>query len=272
MRAPRSQPNRCCDHELIPRGAAKALLPNRAARSDRSGDMMKTFKIRAAIAVCSGGLLSIAFPLSASAHITIGPYIAAPGSYALVTFRVPNESASAKTTRVEVDIPGDTGFADVSYVPVPGWTATMTTATLTKPIVVAGNELKVAVNRVIFTADPGRGLQNRQLQLFELSMGQVPNVGRVYLPTIQTYDDGTEIRWDQRGTDGEHPAPVLYVNDAPVVSQDSDAEVTAASEAERSPTASNNDVLARGLGIGGVAVGAVGILLAAGSRRRATKK
>ncbi len=232
---------------------------------------MKKIRIKAAIALGAGGLLAFALPLSASAHVTVTPYTATPGSYALVTFKVPNESGTATTTQVEIDIPGDTAFADVSYVPVPGWTATMKTSTLSKPITVQGNELTVAVSAVIFTADPGHGIQDGQLQLFQLSLGQVPDVGKVSLPTIQTYDDGTVVRWDQRGTNADHPAPILYVNDAPVVSADSDAEVTAASQAEVAPQG-GTDVVARGLGIGGLVVGAIGIVLAVTSRGKAVGK
>lgn len=232
---------------------------------------MKNRRIKAAIAIGAGTFLAVAIPLSASAHVTIAPYTATPGSYALVTFKVPNESATARTTSVEIDIPGDTAFATVTYVPVPGWTTTMTTSTLSKPITVDGNEVKTAVTKVVFSADADQGIRDGQLQLFQLSVGQIPDVGRIYLPTVQTYDDGTVVRWDQRGADAEHPAPVLYVNDHPVVSHDSDAEVTAASQAELAPGAVSTDVVARGIGIGGLVVGAVGIVLAITARRKASE-
>lgn len=230
--------------------------------------MRKT--IAAPLTIGIGVLLALAVPLAASAHVTVTPYTAAPGSYALVTFTVPNESGSATTDRVEIDIPDDTAFASVSYVPVAGWTAELVTTTLSKPIRVAGNELKEAVTKVIFTANAGGGIQDGQLQLFKLSLGHVPDVGRVYLPTTQTYSDGSVVKWDQRGANADHPSPVLYVNDTPVVSSDSDAEVTAASQAELAPAASA-DLIARVLGIAGLVVGAVGIVLAITvTRRRAT--
>jgi uncharacterized protein YcnI len=228
--------------------------------------------IKASIALGAGALLAVAVPLAASAHVTVSPYTAEPGAYALVTFKVPNESGTATTDQVEIDIPESTPFPDVSYVPVTGWTAQVVTSELANPIRVEGNEQKTAVSSVIFTADAGTGIQNGQLQLFQLSVGPVPDTGRVYLPTTQTYSDGTVVKWDQKGTDAEHPSPVLYVNDAPVVSDDADAEVTAASQAELAPAgAAAPDVLARGLGIGGLVVGAVGVVLAiVAGRRRAT--
>jgi uncharacterized protein YcnI len=229
-------------------------------------------------ALGAGALLAIAAPLAASAHVTISPYTAEPGSFALVTFKVPNESATAVTNRLEVDLPTATPFSSVSYVPVAGWDVSLVTETLPKPITLDGNELKAAVTTVIWTAHPGSEITAGQLQLFSLSLGAVPDTGRIRLPTTQTYSDGTVVHWDGAGAESEHPAPTLYVNDAPVVSHDADAEVTAATEAEAhdgqgtpgAPAASSSDPLARGLGIAGLVVGAVGIVLSAVTLRRRT--
>jgi uncharacterized protein YcnI len=222
--------------------------------------MQRSTAFKGALALGTGVALALVVPLAASAHVTVAPYTAESGSYSLITFRVPNESGTATTDRVQVDIPGSTPFADVSYVPVPGWTAKVITSTLADPIKVAGNEQKTAVSSVVFTADAGNGIAGGQLQLFQLSVGPVPDVGRVYLPTTQGYSDGTFVKWGQKGADAEHPSPVLYVNDSPVVSDDSDAEVTAASQAELAP--SQPDVVARILGLAGLVFGAVGIVLA----------
>lgn len=236
---------------------------NRPSRNNRT-TTHKAVAITAAVG--AGTLLALVAPLAASAHATLTPYTAAPGSYAFITFRVPNESSTA-TTRVQIDLPADTAFADVSYVPVAGWTGELVSSELAKPIRVGGNELKRAVTRVTFIADADSGIRDGQLQLFQLSVGPVPDVGRVYLPTTQTYSDGSSVAWDQRGADAERPAPVLYVNDTPVVSSDADAEVTAASQAEAAP-GSAPDLVARGLGIGGLVVGAVGVVLALVVQRR----
>ncbi|MEO7122558.1 MAG: DUF1775 domain-containing protein, partial [Lacisediminihabitans sp.] len=79
-------------------------------------------KLGTTIALAAGVLLAVAVPLSASAHVTVAPNAAAAGSYALVTFKVPTESATAVTNKLEVDLPTDTPFTSVSYVPVTGWT------------------------------------------------------------------------------------------------------------------------------------------------------
>lgn len=226
------------------------------------------------IAVGAGTLLAVAAPLAASAHVTITPNTSEPGSYALVTFRVPNESATAVTNRVEVDIPAATPFSSVSYVPVAGWDVSLVTETLPKPIKVDANELKEAVTKVIWTAHPGSEIADGQLQLFSLSVGAVPETGRILLPIIQTYGDGTAVHWDGATADSEHPAPTLYVTDAPVASHHDDAEVTAATEPEAhagtAAATSASDPLARGLGIAGLMLGAVGIVLGAVTLRRRT--
>jgi uncharacterized protein YcnI len=226
--------------------------------------------VKAAIAIGAGVLLAIAVPLAASAHVTITPYGADPGSYAVITFKVPNESSTATTTKLEVDIPTGTPFASVSYVPVPGWSTDLVSETLPKPITIDHNQLTTAVTRVVWTADAGSEIRDGQLQQFPLSVGPVPNTGKIELAATQTYSDGTIVKWNESGPDSAHPAPVLYVNDPPVASNDADAEVTAATIADATPPTSA-DPIARSLGIGGLVVGAIGIVLAVTARRPKSK-
>jgi uncharacterized protein YcnI len=183
---------------------------------------------------------------------------------------VPNESSSATTTTLEVDIPTGTPFASVSYVPVPGWSTELVSETLPKPVTIDHNQMTTAVTRVIWTADAGSAIRDGQLQQFSLSVGPVPTTGKILLPAIQSYSDGTVVKWDESGSNSQHPAPVLYVNDPPVASSDADAEVTASMVADATP-APSGDPIARGLGIGGLVVGAIGIVLAVTARRPKSK-
>ncbi|MDQ1597239.1 MAG: hypothetical protein QOI70_663 [Microbacteriaceae bacterium] len=226
--------------------------------------------IKVAVAIGAGALLAIAVPIAASAHVTITPYGADPGSYSIITFAVPNESSSATTTKLEVDIPTGTPFASVSYIPVSGWSTDLVSETLPKPVTIDHNQLTTAVTRVIWTADAGSEIRDGQLRQFSLSVGPVPNTGKIRLPATQTYSDGTVVRWNESGSNSQHPAPVLYVNDAPVASTDADAEVTAAMVADATPPASG-DPIARALGIGGLVVGTIGIVLAVTARRPRSK-
>lgn len=230
---------------------------------------MKKRKIAAvSAALGAGALLAIAAPLSANAHVTITPNTTDPGSYALVTFKVPNESSTAVTNKVELDIPTATPFSSVSYVPITGWDVALVTETLPKPIKLDGNELKEAVTKVIWTAHPGSEIAAGQLQLFSLSLGAVPDTGKILLPTTQTYSDGSVVRWADAGADSEHPAPTLFVTDSPVPAHNEQSKADAATTT--TTTTSSADPIARGLGIAGLVLAAVGIVLAAVTLRRRT--
>lgn len=225
----------------------------------------------ASIAIGAGALLAIAAPLAASAHVTVAPNTAAAGSYALLTIKVPNESATAVTTKIELDIPADTPFSSVSYVPVPGWTVDTVTETLPTPVKIEGGEITKAVTKVTWTAQPGSEIAAGQLQLFPLSVGPVPDTGKIVLKALQSYSDGTLVSWSETTENAEHPAPVLYVNDAPAGDHhDSTTGPTVDAEphAPSTAVASSDDAVARGLGIAGLVLGAVGVVLGIVAFRR----
>ena len=78
-------------------------------------------------AVRTTTLLAVGIGLApASAHVRVKPDTTAAGSYAGLTFRVPNESDTASTTRMVLTLPQDRPLGHVSVRPVPGWTATVT--------------------------------------------------------------------------------------------------------------------------------------------------
>jgi uncharacterized protein YcnI len=231
---------------------------------------MNSFAL-SAVALVAGTTIALAAPLAASAHVTLDENTAAAGSFALITFKVPNESASQTTTTVEVTLPSDTPLAYVSYVPVAGWTAELTTTTLGTPVEGEDGTVTEAVTKVTWTADPGAGISDGQLQLFPLSVGPIPNTGSIVLPVEQTYSDGTLVSWSDTGDNAEHPAPVLYVNDAPVADHHGDGGTTIeATDAGASGPASSDDVLARALGMGGLVLGAIGLVIGITARRKTT--
>ena len=221
--------------------------------------MKKKTLITASIA--AGALLAIAAPLAASAHVEVTPNTAAAGSSADIMFRVPNESATATTTKVEVDIPAATPFATVRYVAVPGWVATCH-----HPITVDKTTLTEAVTRVIWTSQPGSEITDNEIRQFTLSVGGVPDTGKIELNAIQSYSDGSVVTWSGTGEGAEHPSPVLYVNDAPVAEHDAHAASTSTTDATGAEASS--DTLARLFGIGGLVVGTVGVVLSIVTLRR----
>jgi uncharacterized protein YcnI len=231
---------------------------------------------RTLAALGAGALLAVAAPLSASAHVTLQSNTAAAGSYTLLTFKVPNESADGATTdRIAITLPTDHPLVSASYVPVPGWTATATTETLPKPVVRGDDTITRAVTRVTWTAQPGHGIPTGALGLFQLSVGPVPSVGSIAFPADQTYSDGSVVSWNQKGAKAEHPAPVLYVNDAPPASGATAPSpgVTATASQPLASAPAAPDVIARVFGIAGLVVGAIGLVvgIAGMSARRRTR-
>ncbi len=148
----------------------------------------------------------------ASAHVTVSSADAAPGGFGKLTFRVPNESDTAGTVSLRIQIPPEAALASLSAQPVPGWTVTMTTSDLEEPIENHGQEISSYVSLVEFRAEDGGGIRPGEFQEFALSGGPFPDVDQVSFPTVQTYSDGSESAWIEPTVDGEepeHPAPTL---------------------------------------------------------------
>ena len=159
--------------------------------------------------------LVVGTALPAFAHVTVSSPDATPGGLGVVVFRVPTESATASTTRLTVNLPAATPFAVVSSKPLPGWTVSTTDRRLAKAIEDDdGFNITKAVATVTWTARPGQGLAPGQFEEFALSVGPFPGkAGKLSLPVIQTYSDGTVVQWDEptpaSGKEPEHPAPTL---------------------------------------------------------------
>ena len=233
---------------------------------------MKKSLFTSATALIAGAVIALAAPLAASAHVGIDPNQSDPGTYPLITFKVPTESATATTTRIELTLPQDTPFGFVSYTPVEGWTTELVKETLPEPVVTDDGEVTEAVTKVIWTAEPGSELTAEQYGLFPLVLGPVPDTGSVVLAVDQTYSDGTVVSWSETGADAEFPAPVLYVNDVPESdhhaggeADDEHAEIVVYGD---TAAAASDDTLARVLGIGGLVLGAVAVVIAVTSRRK----
>lgn len=230
--------------------------------------MKKSTITKSVTAVFAGAVLAIAVPLAASAHVSISPNTATPDSYSVITFKVPNESATATTTKLEVTLPTDHPFLSVSYVPVPGWTTQLVTSKLDTPVKADDDEITEATTKVIWTAAAGSEITAGQLQQFSLSLGPVPDTGSVTFTADQTYSDGKIVSWSQSGDDAEHPAPVLYINDEAPSSHHGTTTATH-DEADATTTAtSSSDVIARVLGIIALILGAVGLVLGITARRK----
>ncbi|PSL08245.1 uncharacterized protein YcnI [Haloactinopolyspora alba] len=219
--------------------------------------------VRAGLTAGAATGLLLAGTAGASAHVTIRPDVDTSGSWAKITVRVPNESDTAGTTRLRLDLPADTPFPSVRVQPHPGWTAELTTEKFDEPVEVGDYTLEEAVTSVTWTADNGVRIGPDQFDEFSLAVGPLPEPGTYMFPATQTYDNGDVVAWDQAPAEEEppHPAPTLTVVPADDGSQ-AESRHTGTVEAD------STDDLARGVGVGGVVVGAAGLGIGAAALRR----
>ena len=193
---------------------ARFALPTPARRSTRRSGHRLVATLSLAAALIAGSAAA------AQAHVHVDSDSTASGSFSELAFRVPNESATASTVKVSVELPTDKPFLSVSARPLPGWDVSLTKAPLPKPMTVDGTTVTKAVRTVTWTARPGTQIGPDQYQEFDLSVGPLPSPGLVLMPATQTMSDGSVVHWDQptpaSGVEPEHPAPSFTVTAATV--------------------------------------------------------
>jgi uncharacterized protein YcnI len=204
----------------------------------------------------------------AFAHVTAQPGNAVQGSYSVVSLRVPNESDTAGTVKLEVTLPADHPLRSVRTTPVPGWTATTTKAATNPPVQVGETTVSEAVRTVTWTANPGTRIGPGEFLEFPLSVGPLPTgVEEIALPAVQTYDDGEVVAWDQPmnpdGSEPERPAPTLTLT--PAVGDGHAAAASADTTAQQIQDADSTDDTARWLAGAGLLVGALGLGVGGGA-------
>jgi len=228
----------------------------------------------AATALVGAGLLALSAPLAASAHVEVEPSSTSAGSYSLLTFSVGHGCDGSATTAITIDIPES--ITSVTPTVNPGWTAGKVSVDLATPIEDGeGDAITSRVGQVSYTADTP--LADGYRTTFALSL-QIPAdaVGETLsFPVLQTCEVGS-TSWSDATVAGEaepaHPAPSLTVTEASAESGHghgaADAATEAADEDASAASAASDDVLARILGIGGLIVGAVGLVVAVATRRK----
>lgn len=154
----------------------------------------------------------------AQAHVTVRPSSAPRGGFEILSFSVPNESDTANTVELEVELPTKSPIAFVSVQPMPGWTIAVERTTLAEPVKTADGEVTEAVSKITWTATAG-GLAPGQFDLFTVSAGPLPtNAKKLVFKALQTYSDGEVVRWIERPAKGapepEFPAPTLKLSKA----------------------------------------------------------
>jgi uncharacterized protein YcnI len=210
-------------------------------------------------ATFAAGLVgALALPGAASAHVTVSAGgDAVQGGYTRVAFRVPTESDTASTTKVDVYLPEDQPIASVSTMPVPGWTVAVQTKKLSTPIKTDDGEITQAVSQITWTAAANAATKPGEFQEFPVSLGPLPKTDKLVFKTLQTYSDGNVVRWIELpaadGTEPDHPAPTLALKPAGATS-------TGAAGTAAGGTSGGGGV-ALGLAIAGLVTGLGGLAL-----------
>ncbi len=215
--------------------------------------------VRAGVVLAVTAVAVLGFAAPASAHVTVNPGTATQGSFAKLTFRVPNEKATAGTVKLEVTFPENAPIASASVKPIAGWTAQMEKRTLATPLKVHGADVTEAVSKIIWTAAAGTSIQAGQFQEFDISVGPLPEVDQIIFKALQTYSDGDIVRWIDEPAEGvelEHPAPVLKLTKS---TEGHDGDAGAA--AEDGDDAAGGSGVALGFGIAGAVLGLAGLVL-----------
>jgi uncharacterized protein len=213
---------------------------------------------------------ALVLPAAAQAHVTVQPTSAAAGAFTEEIVRVPNESDTASTTKVELQLPP--GFVSASYEPRPGWTVTVTKQKLPKPVQTDDGPVTEQVSRITWTGDgSAQGkIAPGQFMDFPLSV-QIPGKAgdTLTFKALQTYDDGKVSRWIG-GAGSSEPAPQVAVTAAQKEGAASSGHNAPAQPAAKSDSSGGSDTLS----IVALIVGALGLLAGGaallGARRRAT--
>ena len=228
----------------------------------------------AATTLLGAGLLALSAPLAASAHVEVDPSSTAAGSYSLLTFSVGHGCEGSSTTGITIDIPES--ITSVTPTVNPGWDIDKIAVDLATPLDDGeGDTITTRVGQVSYTAQAPLADGLRTTFVLSLQIPADAAVGdTLAFPVLQTCEVG-ETDWADAVVEGEeepaHPAPSLTVTEATAESghgHGSTDEATADEHDAAGTSTATDDVIARVLGIGGLVVGAVGLVVSIASRRK----
>jgi periplasmic copper chaperone A len=211
--------------------------------------------------------------MSASAHVEATATDTAANSYTTATFSVPHGCDGSPTTKLEFHVPKS--IIEVTPTVNPNWTITKATEPYTDPSAKADGENAAdageRVTSITYTAKTPLAADQRDTFALSFSLPDGKAGDVVSIPVTQTCEQGS-TEWDQVQKAGqdepEHPAPSITLTSAVAGADDDDDHAQA--DAGTTGSAAQPDLVARGLGIAGLVVGAAGIVSAvAVSRRRA---
>ena len=167
-------------------------------------------RLGATVALAVGVLVLFATP--ALAHVTIEPPEATVGSFRTLVFSAPNEStANANMVKFEVRFDVNHPIPLASVLPKTGWTPVVSKADIGTSLETEHGAVQDVVSSIVWS---GGSVPPGQFEEFSVLVGPLPaGVDVLLFPAVQTYSDGTEVRWDQQTFEERskpaNPAPVL---------------------------------------------------------------
>jgi uncharacterized protein YcnI len=190
----------------------------------------RTSRSLTAALICVGLALAAGTPLAA-AHVQVRPTTAAPDDAVLFEVIVPNEREN-RTVELELAVPP--GVLPFSYEDTPGWRRT----------------LKLNPNQSIRSIVWRGTMASDGFARFGFLASTPPREGEIAWKAVQTYDDGSKVRWIEP-PDGEQPAAVTTVSErfprqdaggeAPGEGSSGQPEAPAEAEAEPEAMANGSD-------------------------------
>lgn len=169
-----------------------------------------------------------------------------------------------------MQIPTSHPIAQLLVEPVPGWSASVRTVTLPKPITTDDGTFSQAVSEVIWS---GGRIRPGQFQDFTISADPMPTgISKLAFKSLQTYSNGDIVRWIDLPQPGQpapdHPAPTVILTTGTLAAGATPARTAGAGS---TPAASVADGLTRVLAVASLLVALLAILLVLMAGRRARR-
>jgi uncharacterized protein len=241
--------------------------------------MIRRLIVAGAVVLTATGALAA----PAAAHVTIEPPSAPKGSTTQLSFIVPNESATARTNRVQVYFPtAPDAIPAVSVQALDGWHFSIRKQRLESPIVTDDGSINEVVASITWVANnASTAIGPDEYAAFSINAEGLPeDTDEVAFRVVQGYTDGSSVRWidpvSETGPEAEFPTPVLELTDEPSPDDGTTATTEPLNSDEDTAggviTVSAQDDNARALAVIGIVVGGVALVAATGAlmrRRRA---
>lgn len=222
---------------------------------------------RISAALAAGTIIALAVPTAAQAHVSAGASSTAAGSRTVVTFSVPHGCEGSPTQVVTIDIPESI----VSVTPTinPLWTVEKVAVPLDEPIEseYGGDPITERIGQVVYTSTSG-GLAEGFRDTFELAL-QLPagEAGEVIaFPVTQTCTEGTAV-WEGEDAPSVTLTAAATEGDGHGATGETETAGNVTTDAAAGSSDGAIDLVARIIGVLGVAIGIIGITAAVLARR-----